>query len=61
MKEKLLNFINAELERLSNIEPSVPDTIDEDSCWDGEDCYTDGHNDGKYYAYATIKEMIEAE
>lgn len=59
MKEKLLKFINAELERLRDIEPIVPDTIEDDSEWDGVDCYTDGHNDGKIFAYQTIKERLE--
>ncbi len=59
MKDRLLDFIDSELEKLKNIEPSVPDTIGEDEWWDGEDCYTDGYNDGRYSAYMTIKKMIE--
>ena len=59
MEEKILNFINAELKRLLKIETRVPDTIDDDSWWDGEDCYMDGHRDGEYFAYITIKKMLE--
>lgn len=61
MKEELLEFINSELDELRKKESRVPDTIDDDTCFDREDYYNDGHDDGRYCVYMVIKAMLESE